>query len=151
MPRVELAVDVANLLEGSRTSRATNPLQGAGHAVLRTLYSRAHRIGLNGASWLSRGLRKNVSFDLLSVDVARVLAKPAFEFIVSLEQELERFADYVGRICADELSVSVEVVLDFFLRSNLNGCSFGLFRWCFQKCPVLFLSLVIRLAAQGAS
>src|SRR6266571_2799888 len=97
-----------------------------------TLYSRAHRIGLNEASCLLRGLRKNVSFDFFWVDVARALAQPAFELGVPLEQELERFADDVGRICADELGVSVQVVSDFFLQANLKGCSLWLFGWCFQ-------------------
>ena len=127
-----LAVDVAKLSGESRTSTATNLLVGAGHAVLRTLYSRALRIGLNEASWLLRGLRKNVSFDLLLVDVVRVFAQPALEVIIPLEQELERFTDDIGRICADELSVSVQVVSHFFLQANLKGCSLWLFGRCFQ-------------------
>lgn len=90
-----------------RIELGTNALQGAGHAVLGTLHSRALRIGLNGASWLLRGFRKNVSSDLLLVDVDRMFGQPAFELVIPLEQELERFADDVGCICADELSVSV--------------------------------------------
>jgi hypothetical protein len=46
-----------------------------------------------------RGLRKDVSSDSIMVSVVRMFAKPA--------QELDRFANDVGRICADELSVSV--------------------------------------------
>src|SRR5487761_408481 len=115
-----------------RTARRMHALPGARHAVLRTLYSRAHRIGLDGASYLSRGLRKNVSFDLFLVDVARMLAKPALELVIALEENLKRLADDVGRICADELGVSVQLVSDFFFQANLKGCSFGLFGRCFQ-------------------
>ena len=49
------------------------------------------------------------------VDVVLRFTQPAFELVVPLEQELERFADDVGRICADELSVLVQVVPDFLL------------------------------------
>ena len=68
-----------------RIEPGTNALQSAGHAVLRTLYSRAHRIWLNEASWLLRGFRKNVSSDLLLVDVVRVFAQPALELVIPLE------------------------------------------------------------------
>src|SRR5258705_8326615 len=47
-------------------------LHGAGHAVLRTLYSRAHRIVFDGSSCLLRGLCESLSLDLfgiLAVDV----------------------------------------------------------------------------------
>ena len=94
-------------LTASRIDSGSSALQSAGHAVLRTLYSRARRIGLNEASCLLRGLRKNVSSDLLLVDVVRVFAQPALELVIPLEQQLERFTDDVGRICADELGVSV--------------------------------------------
>src|SRR5271156_5887496 len=94
-------------LTASRIDSGSSALQSAGHAVLRTLYSRAHRIGLNGASCLLRGLCKNLSSGLFFVDVGRMFAQPAFEFVVPLEKQLECFTDDVGRICADELSVSV--------------------------------------------
>ena len=116
----------------SRIDSGSSALQSAGHAVLRTLYSRAYRIGLNEVSCLLRGLRKNVSSGLFLVDVGRMFAQPAFEFVVSLEKQLECFADDVGRICADELRVSVQVVSHFFLQANLKGCSLWLFGWCFQ-------------------
>src|SRR6266566_1147637 len=132
MMPIEVALLLARLLTVSRIEPGSNTLRGAGHAVLRTLYSRAHRIGLNEASWLLCGLGKNVSSDLLLVDVGRMFAQPAFELVVPLEQELERFADDVGRICADEHGVSVQVVSDFFLQANLKGCSFWLLQWCFQ-------------------
>jgi hypothetical protein len=63
----------ARSLMVSRIEVRTNALQSAGHAVLRTLCSRALRFGLNGASWLLHGLRKSFSFDLLLLDVACVL------------------------------------------------------------------------------
>jgi hypothetical protein len=56
-----------------KTAIALHSLQGAGHAVLRTLYSRAHRIGLDGISCLLRGLCKSPSFDLFLDVVACVL------------------------------------------------------------------------------
>ena len=107
-------------------------MQGAGHAVVRTLYSRAYRIGLNEVSCLLRGFRKSLSSGLFLVDVGRMFAQPTLELVVPLEQQLECFADDVGRICADELSVSVQVASHFFLQANLKGCSLWLFGWCFQ-------------------
>jgi hypothetical protein len=53
---------------------ATNPLQGAGHAVLRTLCSRAHRIGLDETSYFLRGLCESVSLFLFCILVVGVLA-----------------------------------------------------------------------------
>jgi len=132
MMPIEVIHPLARPVTTERIEPETNALQSAGHAVLRTLYSRARRIWLDEASWLLRGLRKNVSSDLLLVDVVRVFAQPAFELVIPLEQELERFTDDVGRICADELGVSVQVVSDFFLQANLKGCSLWLFGWCFQ-------------------
>ena len=73
-PALVIACLQARLPTALRTSTATSSMQGARHAVLRTLYSRAHRIELNEASCLLGGLRKNVSSDFLLVDVARVLA-----------------------------------------------------------------------------
>jgi hypothetical protein len=75
----------ARCLTVSRIDAESNALQSAGHAILRTLYSRAGRIGLNEASWLLRGLGKNVSFDLLLIDVARVFAHPALELVIPFE------------------------------------------------------------------
>jgi len=125
----------------------TNALRSAGHAVLRTLYSRARRIWLYEASWLLRGLRKNGSSDLLLVDVVRVFAQPALELVIPLEQELERFTDDVGRSCVDELGVPVQVVSDFFLEANLESCSFWLFRRRFQQCHVLSIFSFSRCSA----
>ena len=99
----------------SRIDSGLSALQSAGHAVLKTLYSRADRIGLNYVSCLLGGLRKNISSDFLLAAVGRMFAQPTFEFVVPLEQELERLTDDVGRICADEFGVSVQVVSDFFL------------------------------------
>src|SRR5579859_3016434 len=116
-------------LTALRIDSGSSALQSAGHAVLRTLYPRADRIGigLNEASWLSYGLGKNVSFNLLLVDVGRVFAHPTLEFVVPPEKQLECFAEDVGRIRADELSVSVQGLPDFFLQANLKGCSLWLF------------------------
>src|ERR1700719_889352 len=72
-------------------------LQGARHAVLRTLCSRAHRIGLDGTSCLLDGLRKNVSFSFSIVVVVCVLVCPASEVVVLAEQQLQGFRDHVRR------------------------------------------------------
>jgi hypothetical protein len=60
-------------------------LQGASHAVVGTLYSRAHRIGLDGSSCLLCGLCKQTSFVLLMVVTARTLIEPVFELLIFLE------------------------------------------------------------------
>ena len=65
------------------------------------------------------------------VDVVLRFTQPAFELIIALEEELERFAGNIGRICTNELGVSVQVVPDFFVQANLKGCSLWLLRWCF--------------------
>ena len=62
-------------------------LRSAGHAVLGTLCSHAHRIGLDGTSCLLDGLRKNVSFNFFIVVVVCVLVCPASEVIVLSEQQ----------------------------------------------------------------
>src|SRR5467141_3839744 len=107
MPRLDSAVDVANLSGLHRTSMATNPLQGARHAVLRTLCSRAHRIGLDGDSCLLNGLRKNVSFSFFILVVVCVLICPASEVVVLSEQQPQGFGDHVRRRSIDELSVEL--------------------------------------------
>ena len=111
----------------------SSALQSARHAVLRTLYSRACRIVLNEASCLLRGLCKNVSFECLLLDLGRMVAQPMLELVVPFEKQLEGFTDDVGRICADEFGVSVQVASDFFLQTNLKGCSLWLFGWCLQQ------------------
>jgi len=65
------------------------------------------------------------------VDVVLSFTQPAFELIVALEEKLERFAGNVGRICINELGVSVQVVPDLLVQANLKGCSLWLLRWCF--------------------
>ena len=50
MMQLWMALLLAKCLMISRIDSEPNVLQGAGHAVLRTLYSRAYRIGLNGDS-----------------------------------------------------------------------------------------------------
>jgi len=65
---------LARCLTVWRIDSRSNALQGAGHAVLRTLYSRAHRIVLERTSCLLRDLCKSVSLDLSWVALIRVLA-----------------------------------------------------------------------------
>jgi len=120
-------------LNAQKIDSRLDALQGAGHAVLRTLYSRAHRVGLNEASCLLRRLFGNVSVDLLLIDVGRMFAEPVFEVGVPLEEEFEGFADDVGRISTNELSVSIEVAPDMFIQAELKGGSFVFFEWCFQQ------------------
>jgi len=73
-----------------------NALQDARHAVLRTLYSRAHRIVLDGISYLLRGLCKSLSFDLFFLHVVvSVLACPALELVVTLEEKFQSLGDDV--------------------------------------------------------
>jgi hypothetical protein len=56
LPRNCRSVGKSTVLLDSRHQRTWDSIghlhRGARHAVLRTLYSRAHRIGLDGASWL---------------------------------------------------------------------------------------------------
>src|SRR5690348_12634128 len=131
MPRWTVS-PLLRCLTASRIDSGSSALQSAGHAVLRTLYSRAYRIVLNGASCLLRGLCENVSFEWVLLDLGRMVAQPTLELVVSLEKQLECFADDVRRICTDEFSVSVHVASDFFLQTNLKGCSLWLFRWRLQ-------------------
>src|SRR5215467_12641035 len=49
----------------------------------------------------------------------RVVGRPAFELSVLFKQELECFADDVGRIRIKELCIPVEVIPDFFFQSDL--------------------------------
>lgn len=68
-----------HVLEVQRTKllssyETTDSLQGTSHAVLRTLYSRAHRIVLDGDSCLLHGFRKGVSLYALLLVIACVLA-----------------------------------------------------------------------------
>jgi len=65
--------------------------------------------------------------------VVRVVGRPAFELSVLFKQELECFADDVGRIRIKELCIPVQVIPDFLFQSDLQGCSFRLFRRRFQK------------------
>ena len=98
-----------------------------------TLYSRAHRIGLNGDSCLLRGLCKSVSLDLFSAVIVGLLACPAFELVVLLEQELERLAHDVRRVRFNELGVSVQVMSDFFLQADLRVVVLGCFDGAFKR------------------
>src|SRR5271154_2946693 len=70
-------------------------LQSASHAVVGTLYSRAHRIRLDGSSCSLRGLSKEASFDPVTIMVCRMLVEPVSELVVFLEQKFERLANHI--------------------------------------------------------
>lgn len=93
------------------TGIASGLLQGAGHAVLETLYSRAHRIGLDGLSCLLDGLRKNVSFSFFVAVVVCVMDCPASEVVVLAEKHLQGFGDHIGRRSLDELRIELQLSL----------------------------------------
>src|SRR5207244_12812870 len=101
-------------------------LQDARHAVLRTLYSRAHRVVWDVISYLLRGLCESLSLDLFFAMPVSVLACPALELLVLLEQQLEGLADDVGSVRINEFCISVQVKSDFFLQADLQGCSLRL-------------------------
>jgi hypothetical protein len=115
------------------TGIASGLLQGAGHAVLETLYSRAHRIGLDGVSWLLDGLSKNISFGFFVVVVVCVLVCPALEVVILVEEQLQGFCDHVGRRSLDELRIELQLSLYRFFDTGLDGYCFWLFRWRFQN------------------
>lgn len=75
----------ALVLQCESVSRA-HLLQGASDAFVKTLYSRARRIGLEGSACVLRGLRKQTPFDLVMVTVARTVIEPGFELIISPKQ-----------------------------------------------------------------
>ena len=122
MVPIEVAPPLAGRLTTWQIELGSTALQRAGHVVLRTLYSRALRIGLDGASCSLRSLRKSVSLELSLVLVVRVLAYLAFELRILSKQQFERFADDIGRVCCNELGVSVQVVSDLFLQADLERC-----------------------------
>ena len=91
-----------------RKSHSNGTLRKAArHAVLGTLYSRAHRIGLDEVSCLLDGFRKKISFSLFAVVVVCVLVCPAPEVIILAEQKLQSFGNHVRRGSIDELSVEL--------------------------------------------
>src|SRR5256885_10128694 len=113
-----------------------NVLQDARHAVLRTLYSRAHRIVLDGISYLLLGLCKRFSLDLFCAVPVGVLACPALELLVLLEQQLEGLADDVGRVCVNEFRIPVQVISDCFDGAFRSAKCFSSFRYsrCITSC-----------------
>jgi hypothetical protein len=94
-----------------------------------TLYSRAHRIGLDGVSCLLDGLHENLSFGFFVVVVICVLVCPAPEVFILTEQQLEGFGDHVGRRSIDKLRIELELRLYRFFDAGLDGDGFGLFGW----------------------
>src|ERR1700687_239904 len=104
-------------------------MHGARHAVLETLYSRAHRIGLEGASCLLDGLRKNVSFSFFAVVVISVLGRPSLEVFILAEQQLQGFGNDVGGRSIDELRIALQLSLNRFFDAGLDGDGLWLFWW----------------------
>ncbi len=68
----------------------------------------------------------SLSFDLFLDVVVGVLARPALELVVLLEQQLEGLADHVGRVRINEFRIHVQAMSDFFLQADLEGRSFRL-------------------------
>jgi len=87
---------------------------------LRTLYSRAHRIGLDGVSCLLDGLRKNLTFSFFIVVVVCVLLCPASEVVVLAEEQLQGFGDHLRRRSIDELSIELKLSLYGFFDTRLD-------------------------------
>src|SRR5579859_232564 len=104
-----------------RTAEPKRSLHGAGHAVLTTLYSRAHRIGLDGTSCLLGGLCKNLSSGFLVVVVVCVLVCPASEVMVLAEQQLQYLGDHVRGRSIDELRIALQLGLYRFFDTGLDG------------------------------
>jgi hypothetical protein len=73
-----------------------------------TLYSRAHRIGLDGTSCLLDGLCKNISFKFSMVVIVCVLVCPASEVGILAEEQLQSFGDHIGRRSIDELDTGLD-------------------------------------------
>jgi len=67
---------------------------------------------LDGISCLLRCLRKQTSFDLLMVAIARMVIEPVFELVISSKQEFERFGHDVGWGCVDKLSAILKLQFD---------------------------------------
>lgn len=57
--------------------------------------------------------------DLFLVVIVGVLVSPALELPILSKQEFEGLADDVGRTCANELGVPVQVVSDLSLQVDL--------------------------------
>jgi hypothetical protein len=72
-------------------------LRGARHAVLGTLYSRAHRIVLDGVSCLLDGLGKKLSICFFVVVVVCVFVYPASEVVILAKEQLQGLGDHVRR------------------------------------------------------
>src|SRR6266849_664624 len=149
MMPMEVTPHLAMPVRVSRTELASNALQGARHAVLTTLYSRAHRIGLDGASCLLDDLRKSSSFNFFVVVVICVSLRPVLEVAILVEQKLQGFGDHVGRRGVDKFSIELKLSLYRFLDSGLDGDCLWLFWRCFQNrqrsSPFLFLQDVRHL------
>jgi len=102
------------------------------HAVVKTLYSRAHRIGLDGVSCLLDGLRKNISLGFSLFVVCLCVGRPALEVVILEKKQLQGFGDHVGRRSLDELRIELQLSLyDSSTRAwtvTVFGCFGGAFR-----------------------
>jgi hypothetical protein len=96
---------------------------------LGTLYSLAHRIGLDAVSCFLDGLRKNVSFSFFVVVIVCVLVCPVFEVVVLAEEQLQGFGDHVRRRSLDELSIQLKLSLYRFFDTRLDRDCFRLLWW----------------------
>ena len=103
-----------------RTVEPKHSLRGAGHAVLRTLYSRAYRIGLDGTSYLLRGPCESISLDLFLILIVGVLAQPRFELIITFKQDFQSLRNDVGRSGVDEFRVLIELRFHRLLDPGLD-------------------------------
>src|SRR5579859_7499722 len=97
----------AHFRTADRTVESEDSPHGAGHAVLGTQYSRAHRIGLDGVSCLLDGLGKNLSIYFFVVVVVCMFVYPASEVVILAEEQLQGFGDHVRRRSIDELSIEL--------------------------------------------
>src|SRR5437899_4554896 len=90
----------AHLVSSLWTRIATGLLKGAGNAVVRTPYSRAHRIGLNGSSCFLRGLCEDLSSP--TQGFARVqIDRRAMRNLLFLVHLLDRQGDREGDAYGD--------------------------------------------------
>src|SRR5215469_7991772 len=120
-------------------------LHGARHAVLRTLYSRAHRVGDESASCFLRNLEKRTSIVLGLAAVVVQIVKPSLELIVFLEHELQGLANDVGFRRIDELRILCESRSDMLLDSDLKRLISWWFRRRLQNCHAFSPFLHARL------
>src|SRR6266852_3223210 len=146
MMPMEVTPHLAMPVRVSRTELASNALQGARHAVLTTLYSRAHRIGLDGASCLLDDLRKSSSFNFFVVVVICVSLRPVLEVAILVEQKLQGFGDHVGRRGVDKFSIELKLSLTDSSTRAWTVTAFGCFGGAFRIDNDLLLSCFYKMS-----